>query len=315
MNSSKDITIGGHRGFGETDRFGLSEEEAAKPAENTLPSIEQAITSGATFIELDAVLSRDGVVMFTHNNALASHILSAPHQPEGLNLVNRPYVSQYDAAELQQLRTGPQGNGIIPTLAEVLAPFADHPLVRLNIEIKGRQDTLDQTPPPENGATLVEAIIDALRQSPLPPSQILLSSFAASYLAEAKAVAPEFPRAMIFTTPQSGFAHKPVLPHKPEDHSLYECFTPERIIALHQQLALHSLHPEITSLHEGLFNTISPLRREDGQPLAIYGWALLEPSPETRKNLLRQAVSSARQHQIPLGFITNHIPAMQAVLR
>jgi glycerophosphoryl diester phosphodiesterase len=117
---------------------------SAERPENTLPAFERALECGADALELDVHLTRDGVVIVSHDDS-------------GERMTgSRIRWSEVDLADVQRLDAGwgfiaPDGTrpyagqGItIPTFDDVLARF---PGVPLNVDIKGN--------PP---ATIVELV-------------------------------------------------------------------------------------------------------------------------------------------------------------
>lgn len=94
--------------------------------ENTLPAFARALELGADGIELDAHLSRDGVVVVQHD---AVPRAGAPSPA----LAGRPF-GDLTAREVQSFRF-PDGSGI-PTLREVVDLVGDR--ATLYVELKGR---------------------------------------------------------------------------------------------------------------------------------------------------------------------------------
>lgn len=316
------LRIGGHRGSGQTDHAAASPEEKAKPAENTIASIQQAIEAGAELIEVDVMLSADGEVVVTHTNLLEVHVLHpdmwAKCDPA------RPYVSQYTLNELRGFGVGPRGDGQIPTLCEVLALMQSN-CVLLNIELKGRQGTDDLSVNKNEAKSLVVSVVDVINAATVEKERVILSSFAVSVLEEAKRVAPDIKRAMLYVPPTDAGAGRRVFHEqsRPTDSSVYEVLTCERLIALHQQLGLSFIHPEVTSLQEAHLQTIvqHDMRAPDGALLGIHtwslgrydqtqGWCVGEPLPRQQKVLSELAGWAKKYISIPFGVITNHVPAM-----
>lgn len=299
------ILIGGHRGDGETDR----EPITSKPPENTLDSIRAAIGKGADLVEIDVMQCRGGTVVVIHSNELRRHVLHP--QARGALDPARPYVSQYRLAELKKLRVGPNGDGEIPTLREVLALLAGYPAVTLNIEIKGRQVTDDTSPSPH--ISLVEALLQDIAFGGFPEDRIILSSFAESALREAMQRAPRIRRALIFTAATDRYLHRPVFPHIPDDASRYRTLTAD-LSALQQQLQFSCLHPEITSLNDGNMQAASQLRSPEGKPLSVNCWSSHEPDPHQAKAAIHHTIALTRRHHLPLGLMTNFITEMREVV-
>jgi len=127
--------------------------------ENTLVAFARALGIGVTTLELDCVVTRDGVVVVSHNRALDPAITRGP---DGQWLSAAPLIVTLDAEALARFDVGrirpgseyarrfPSQRGAdgarIPRLAEVfeLAQRADNHVVRFNIETK-----IDPTRPAE----------------------------------------------------------------------------------------------------------------------------------------------------------------------
>jgi len=119
--------------------------------ENTLPAFARALTIGVTTLELDCGVTRDGVVVVSHNRALDPVITRGL---DGAWLSDSPLLFELDAADLARFDVGrirpgsdyarrfPSQQGMdgvrIPRLAEVfeLAKRAGNLSVRFNIETK-----------------------------------------------------------------------------------------------------------------------------------------------------------------------------------
>jgi glycerophosphoryl diester phosphodiesterase len=127
--------------------------------ENTLPAFARALTIGVTTLELDCGVTRDGVVVVSHNRALDPIITRGP---DGAWISDSPLISALDFAALTRFDVGrirpgtdyarrfPAQQGMdgvaIPRLADVfeLADRAGNHTVRFNIETK-----IDPTRPGE----------------------------------------------------------------------------------------------------------------------------------------------------------------------
>lgn len=158
-------TVIGHRGA------------AAVAPENTLPSFRAAAAAGARWVEFDAKLTRDGVVVVMHDERLDRTTSGSGD------------VARHTAAEIAALDAGAWfGPGFagtkVPTLSETIATLSELGL-GANIEIK---------PCPGRGAETAAAVVAILAkawpaQRPVP----LLSSFDRDALATARAAAPDLP--------------------------------------------------------------------------------------------------------------------------
>lgn len=297
------IRFGGHRGSGCTDsphaRSSLA--RAGKPPENTLDSIARAYADGADFVEVDVLRTKDDVLVVTHSNRLSDHVLRQE--------TRAPYVGDLAWAEVQSLRTGPEGNGRIPTLEQVLELAAEQ-AVRggasdfvLNIEIKDVKDT-DAPKHVPGRPSLVELLARQVRAHRLPVGQVVFSSFALSDLIALKRELPEARLGMLCDVPE--YAGKEVYPAAPEAHARYRPFTPEALREAAREVRLEFVHPELHTLTPEAVRTVAELN------LSLNCWALREPPPGEDRAAIAQALRLAREHRVRLGLITDFVPELRA---
>lgn len=297
------IRLGGHRGSGCTDspHARASPARAGKPPENTLDSIARAWADGADFVEVDVLRTRDDVLVVTHSNRLSDHVLT--QEPRG------PYAGDLEWKELEALRTGPQGDGRIPTLAQVLELAAKQAERKgpsdfvLNIEIKDVKDT-DAPKHVPGRPSLVELLARQVRAHRLPLAQVVFSSFALSDLIALKRVLPEARLGMLFDV--SEYAGKEVYPVAPEPHARYLPFTPEALREAAREVRLEFAHPELHTLTPEAMRTVAELG------LGLNCWALRESPPGEDAPAIARAVELAREHRVRLGLITDFVPRMRA---
>lgn len=105
---------------------------ASKYPENTLPSLRAAVEAGATYIEFDVQLSRDGVPVLLHDSDL---VRTGGHSVS---------VWDLDAVDLAQLpvgepdRFGDRFNDVYaPALSDVVAWWRSESAVTAFVELKG----------------------------------------------------------------------------------------------------------------------------------------------------------------------------------
>ncbi|HZD26806.1 MAG TPA: glycerophosphodiester phosphodiesterase family protein, partial [Alphaproteobacteria bacterium] len=142
--------------------------------ENTLPAFRGAAALGVDTLELDTVVSRDGMVVVSHEPRLTPDLARGPDgrwvDPPG------PLVRDLDYAEIRRYDVGraqpgsrtakhfPQQQAIdgtwVPTLAEVLAISREHPYLRYNVEIKFDPEHPDETPAAE---PFTKAVLQVIR--------------------------------------------------------------------------------------------------------------------------------------------------------
>ncbi len=146
--------------------------------ENTLPAFAVALSIGVTTLELDVGVTRDGVLVISHDPMLNPDIVRGP---DGNWLEKRgPAIHALTYAELQRYDVGrlksgtkyaaryPQQQSVdgarIPRLADLFALVrrAGNETVRFNIETKLDPEKPGETPPPEAFArALIAAVRDA----------------------------------------------------------------------------------------------------------------------------------------------------------
>jgi glycerophosphoryl diester phosphodiesterase len=146
--------------------------------ENTLVAFAKALTLGVTTLELDAAVTKDGVVVVSHDPHVNPDLARGP---EGKWIPSPgPLIFSLTAAavlryDVGRLRPGsaygagfpdqtPADGTRIPTLREVfaLAKKAGNGTVRFNVETKIRPDRPDDTVGPE---AFAEAIVKVAREA------------------------------------------------------------------------------------------------------------------------------------------------------
>ncbi|SHF12638.1 glycerophosphoryl diester phosphodiesterase [Modicisalibacter ilicicola DSM 19980] len=141
-----------------------------KAPENTLAAIEQAITDGADYVELDVRLTQDRQVVVAHDNSLRR-----------LTSLDRS-LSEMTLEEARQVDVGSWfGDAYtderIPTLDEVIDMARGR--IKFYIELK---------PARGDEEALASAVIDHLAS--LPENEVILASLSPTALREAKRLAP-----------------------------------------------------------------------------------------------------------------------------
>lgn len=142
--------------------------------ENTLAAFARALSIGVTTLELDAVLTRDGVVVVSHDPVLNPDLVRGPNgnwleaPGPAIFALTRAELLRYD---LGRIRPGsatarrfpeqaPADGARVPTLAEVyaLAKKAGNASVRFNVETKLDPRRPGETPAPGPFADAVLAV-------------------------------------------------------------------------------------------------------------------------------------------------------------
>ena len=155
--------------------------------ENTLQSFANALSMGVDTLELDMGVTKDGVIVVSHERGLNPDLARGPN---GLYVSKGiPYVklslSEVKAYDVGQIRPGsdyaarfPDQLSIpakIPTLAEVFALVrrsGDHH-VRLNIETKIDPNHPEESPDPQH---FVSAVLNLLRREKF-ADRVMIESF------------------------------------------------------------------------------------------------------------------------------------------
>jgi glycerophosphoryl diester phosphodiesterase len=174
--------------------------------ENTLEAFATALKIGVTTLELDLAMTRDGVLVVSHDSLLNPDHTRGPDgnfllaQGPAIRSLTLDEVKRYDVGRLRPgtayAATFPQQRGIdgarIPTLAEVFdlvqRKGADH--VRFNIETKLTPISGADAPDPE---TFAAAFAAAVREAGL-TARATIQSFDWRTLVVMRRIAPEIER-------------------------------------------------------------------------------------------------------------------------
>jgi glycerophosphoryl diester phosphodiesterase len=177
QTSPKTILVHGHRGA-----------RALRP-ENTLPAFEYAIDAGVDALELDMAVTKDNVIVVSHDPLLHPPVCSGPVAEAVIHTLTLAEVREWDCGKVQnpgfsRQQTVPGTR--MPTLDEVfkLAPKGKF---QFNIETKSFADHPELTPSPEDFVNLVLAEV---RKHHL-ESRVILQSFDFRTLIAMKRIAPE----------------------------------------------------------------------------------------------------------------------------
>lgn len=176
--------------------------------ENTLAGFRRALAIGVTTLETDLAMSRDGVLVLSHDPTLNPAIVRGP---DGRWLAGRgPAIRSLDLAQLQRFDVGrldpssrygaqwpqqqPADGERIPTLAQLFALAREGDArVRLNLETKLTPSGGDEAPQP---AQFARAVVEAVRGAGL-ADRATIQSFDWRTLVEVARIAPEIPTACL----------------------------------------------------------------------------------------------------------------------
>jgi len=178
------ILVHGHRGA-----------RAMRP-ENTLPAFEYAISAGVDVLELDMAVTKDNVIVVSHDPVLEPPVCTGPRPKAVIHELTLAEVREWDCGKVQNPffpKQTPVPGTRMPTLDEVFA-LAPRGTFQFNIETKSFPDHPELTPPPEEFAKLV---LDVVHRHKL-ENRVLLQSFDFRTLHAMKKLAPEIRRVALW---------------------------------------------------------------------------------------------------------------------
>lgn len=167
--------------------------------ENTMAAFERALGIGVTTLETDLALTRDGVLVLSHDPTLNPDLTRGPDGAwlagpgPAIRSLSIDELRRYDVGRLkpgtryaaQWPRQIPVDGARIPTLAELIERVRGLP-VGLNIETKLTPERPGETADPE---TFASAVADAILKSGM-AERILVQSFDWRTLVALKRIAP-----------------------------------------------------------------------------------------------------------------------------
>ena len=171
------IQVHGHRGA-----------RAMRP-KNTIPAFEYAISVGVDVLELDMAVTKDDVLVISHDPLLNPEICKGPSASIPIRTLTLKELRQWDCGSLRNPKfpkQTPVPGTRMPTLDEVF-DLSPRGKFEFNIETKIFEDHPEYTPSPEKFAGLV---LDCVRRHNL-SSRVILQSFDFRTLRAMKALAPE----------------------------------------------------------------------------------------------------------------------------
>jgi len=176
--------------------------------ENTLTAFRGALEIGVTTLETDLAVTRDGVLVISHDPELN---VDKVRGPDGRWVTApAPLIHTLTLEELKRYELGrlnpasayakdfpeqkPHDGERFATLAELFALVAAQPKpVRLNIETKIRPDAPGET---VDAAAFARLVVDAVRAQRM-TSRVTIQSFDWRTLVEVRRLAPEIPTACL----------------------------------------------------------------------------------------------------------------------
>ena len=177
LHAASSILVHGHRGA------------RAMYPENTIPAFQYAIGIGVDVLEMDVAVTKDNVLVISHDPHINAEICSGPHPGIAIHELTLAELRQYDCGALKNPhfpKQHPVPGTRIPTLDEVLN-LAKGNSVQFNIETKSFPDHPELTPPPE---VFSKMMLDVIRKHKL-ESRSIVQSFDFRTLRAMKRLAPD----------------------------------------------------------------------------------------------------------------------------
>ena len=184
LSAQPKILVHGHRGA-----------RAMRP-ENTIPAFEYAIGVGVDALELDMAVTKDNVIVVSHDPYLHPPVCNGPEAKATIHELTLAQVRQWDCGKIRNPgfpKQTPMPGTRMPTLDQVfdLAPRGQF---RFNIETKSFPDHPELTPPPDEFARMVLAMV---RKHQL-EQRVMLQSFDFRTLDAMEKLAPEIRRVALW---------------------------------------------------------------------------------------------------------------------
>jgi len=214
------ILVHGHRGA------------RARRPENTIPAFEYAIGQGVDALEMDMAVTKDNVIVISHDPILEGPVCNGPQPKAVIHELTLAEVRQWDCGNVrnplfanQQTVPGTR----IPTLDDVfkLAPRGSFDY---NIETKSFPDKPQYTPSPEEFSRMVLAKIREYQIE----KRIILQSFDFRTLVAMKKLAPEIRLSALTEFDQRDF---PAIAKEAQADIIspnFRLVTPAKVAAAHQ---------------------------------------------------------------------------------
>jgi glycerophosphoryl diester phosphodiesterase len=173
------IQVHGHRGA------------RARMPENTIPAFEYAIGIGVDVLEMDLAVTKDGVLVVSHDPILHPPVCKGADASAVIHELTLKQVKEWDCGAVQNPRFHEQQTipgTRIPTFDEVLdlAPKGSGTF-EFNVETKSFPDHPEYSPAPAEFSRL---LIEAVRRHKL-EKRVMIQSFDFRTLVAARKIAPE----------------------------------------------------------------------------------------------------------------------------
>jgi glycerophosphoryl diester phosphodiesterase len=219
LSAQPKILVHGHRGA-----------RAMRP-ENTIPAFQYAIGVGVDVLELDMAVTKDNVVVVSHDPYLHPPVCSGPVAKATIHELTLAQVREWDCGKIRNplfFKQTPIPGTRMPTLEEVF-DLAPNGTVQFNIETKSFPDHLELTPPPDEFARMVLAIVKKHKME----KRVLLQSFDFRTLHAMAKIAPEIRRVALWEGDNRSFVAIAKDADAPIVSPAYKLVTPEKVAEAH----------------------------------------------------------------------------------
>ena len=213
------IEVHGHRGA-----------RGLRP-ENTIPAFEYAIAQGVDVLELDMGITKDGVVVVSHDSILRAPVCTGPKEQAVIYESTLAELRQWDCGATrnpQFARQQPVPGTRIPTLDDVF-DLASKGTFRFNIETKIEVAHPEWAPSPEEFVRRVLAVIRKHHME----KRVILQSFDFRTLHQMKKQAPEIELSALYSGKPKSFVEIAKEGGAPIISPEYKLVTPEQVQAAH----------------------------------------------------------------------------------
>ncbi len=221
MSAASKILVHGHRGA-----------RAMRP-ENTLPAFEYAIGIGVDVLELDMAVTKDNVIVVSHDPYLHPPVCSGSVEKATIHELTLAQVKEWDCGKVRNpgfAKQTPIEGTRMPTLDEVFTMAkAKSGTVQFNIETKSFADHPELTPSPEEFSRLV---LELVRKHHL-ENRVYLQSFDFRTLHAMKKLAPEIRRVALWEGADRSFVEIATEADATIVSPAYRLVTPEKVKAAH----------------------------------------------------------------------------------
>ena len=200
--------------------------------ENTLPAFAYALAEGVDVLELDLAVTKDGVVVVSHDSILKAPICTGPKAEAIIYESTLAELREWDCGATRNpffARQQPVPGTRIPTLDDVFA-LAANSKVRFNIETKIEPDKPTLTPAAGEFADRVLQVIHKHHME----DRVIVQSFDFRTLHAMKKLAPKIPLSALYAGPPRDFVDLAREAGAGIVSPEYRLVTPAQVAAAHQ---------------------------------------------------------------------------------